>query len=75
MQAAPLTGSRYTAQITADRFCASICECDTTQPLLLQGQQGLSRKGPDAAQASYYYSQPQLAVRGSLVLGGQRLAD
>ena len=40
-----------------------------TQPLLLQGQQGLSRKGPQAAQASYYYSQPQLAVSGRLVLG------
>ena len=71
--AAPLTGSRYTAQITTTGFALNL-ECDTTQPLLLQGQQGLSRKGPDAAQASYYYSQPQLAVRGSLVLGGQRLA-
>ncbi len=45
---------------------------DETQPLLLQGDQGLSRKGPDAAQASYYYSLPQLAVRGHLDLQGQR---
>ncbi len=45
-----------------------------TQPLLLQGQAGLSRKGPDETQASYYYSLPQLAVSGALVLQGQRFA-
>jgi predicted secreted hydrolase len=39
----------------------------------LQGQQGLSRKGPQAQQASYYYSQPQLAVSGEVGLGTQRL--
>ena len=42
-----------------------------TQPVLLQGRQGLSRKGPEAAQASYYYSEPQLAVRGRLSLQGR----
>ena len=45
--------------------------CAPTQPVLLQGRQGLSRKGPDPVQASYYYSQPQLAVRGRLVLQGR----
>lgn len=35
-----------------------------TQPVLLQGQAGYSRKGKDAAHASYYYSEPQLAVSG-----------
>jgi predicted secreted hydrolase len=39
-----------------------------TQPVLLQGKDGLSRKGPDPAQASYYYSQPQLVVQGTLGL-------
>ncbi|MFZ3219775.1 MAG: carotenoid 1,2-hydratase [Rhodoferax sp.] len=43
-----------------------------SQPVLLQGDQGLSRKGPDATQTSYYYSLPQLQVGGSLVLQGQR---
>ncbi|KTT16101.1 carotenoid 1,2-hydratase [Pseudacidovorax intermedius] len=42
-----------------------------TQPPLLQGQAGLSRKGPDASQASYYYSQPQLAVQGRIAVAGQ----
>lgn len=41
-----------------------------TQPLLLQGVKGLSRKGPDPAQASHYYSQPQLAVSGQVVRNG-----
>jgi predicted secreted hydrolase len=35
-----------------------------TQALLLQGEAGWSRKGPDARQASHYYSEPQLAARG-----------
>ncbi|MES2888134.1 MAG: lipocalin-like domain-containing protein [Pseudomonadota bacterium] len=43
-----------------------------TQPVLLQGQAGYSRKGPQAAQASHYYSQPQLAVQGALTVDGQR---
>ena len=42
-----------------------------TQPVLLQGKQGLSRKGPDETQASYYYSQPQLATSGRLQIKGQ----
>ncbi|MGB2817149.1 MAG: carotenoid 1,2-hydratase [Burkholderiaceae bacterium] len=42
-----------------------------TQPLLLQGDAGFSRKGPSLAQASYYYSQPHLQVRAQLTLDGQ----
>ena len=37
-----------------------------SQAMLLQGQGGYSRKGPDAAHASYYYSEPQLKVSGSV---------
>ncbi|MDO9074297.1 MAG: lipocalin family protein [Rubrivivax sp.] len=43
-----------------------------TQPLLLQGQAGFSRKGPELRQASHYYSEPQLAASGRLVLAGQQ---
>ncbi len=42
-----------------------------TQALLLQGAQGWSRKGPDPAQASYYYTLPQLNANGELQLKGQ----
>jgi predicted secreted hydrolase len=47
---------------------------DITQSLLLQGEAGFSRKGPDPAQASHYYSQPQLAVRGRLRHAGKTRA-
>lgn len=45
-----------------------------TQPLLLQGEAGWSRKGPRPGQASHYYSQPQLAVRGTLMREGRERA-
>lgn len=45
-----------------------------TQPLLLQGEAGFSRKGPDESQASHYTSHPQLAVQGQVVDAGRRLA-
>ena len=43
-----------------------------SQPLLLQGVAGYSRKGPQPQQASHYYSQPQLATRASLRQGSQQ---
>ena len=42
----------------------------STQPPLLQGERGFSRKGPDPRAASYYYSLPQLAVSGEVTVGG-----
>jgi predicted secreted hydrolase len=44
-----------------------------TQPLMLQGDNGYSRKGPAPGQASYYYSEPQLRVSGSISRNGQRV--
>ena len=49
-------------------------ELRATQPLLLQGDAGFSRKGPDEAQASHYLSEPQLQVQGTLHRSGQRVA-
>ncbi len=65
--------SRYTTRIVGSDMGLEL-QFDSTQPVLLQGQQGLSRKGPDVAQASYYYSQPQLAVSGHLTVAGRRMA-
>jgi predicted secreted hydrolase len=45
-----------------------------TQPVMLNGDRGYSRKGPRPEQASYYYSMPQLAVAGSVVRDGKRAA-
>jgi predicted secreted hydrolase len=44
-----------------------------TQPLLLQGDTGWSQKGPSTEHASHYYSQPQLAVAGTLTQDGQTI--
>ena len=41
-----------------------------TQPVLLQGAGGFSRKGADPRNASYYYSEPQLKVAGTVARGG-----
>jgi predicted secreted hydrolase len=38
---------------------------------VLQGDRGLSRKGPGDTNASYYYSFPRLTTRGTLTLGTQ----
>jgi predicted secreted hydrolase len=45
-----------------------------TQPLLLQGEDGFSRKGPRPEQASHYYTQPQLRVEASIERDGRVLA-
>ncbi len=70
LQVAPGQASRYSASLPSTDFAIKL-QFSETQPVLLQGKQGLSRKGPDEKQASYYYSQPQLATSGSLQLKGQ----
>ena len=62
----------WKAGVAAADFALQLA-CAPTQPLLLQGRQGLSRKGPDEKQASYYYSEPQLQVAGTLSLAGHAL--
>jgi len=41
---------------------------------VLQGEAGLSRKGPEPGNASYYYSCTRLPTEGKLTLGGEALA-
>ena len=62
-------GGRYVAKIAAREFALDLAFVPT-QPLLLHGDGGYSRKGPEPAQASYYYSQPQLAVTGMVTVAG-----
>jgi predicted secreted hydrolase len=63
-------GQGWHARIPAGDFALEL-RFAPTQAVLLQGRQGLSRKGPEPAQASYYYSLPQLAASGRLLLRGQ----
>jgi predicted secreted hydrolase len=46
-------------------------ELAPTQPLLLQGDDGWSQKGPQPEYASHYVSWPQLAVGGRLRIGNR----
>lgn len=41
------------------------------KPLVLQGEAGLSRKGPGTGDASYYYSWTRLAARGRIWAAGR----
>ncbi|MBL0917813.1 MAG: carotenoid 1,2-hydratase [Hydrogenophaga sp.] len=61
----------YATRVTGDALLIDI-EAEAPQALLLQGEQGFSRKGPEPSQASFYVSQPQLRVRGTLGLAGRR---
>lgn len=61
--------SHYRALISSNAFAFDF-SATPTQPLLLQGVGGYSQKGPQAAQASHYYSQPQLAIGGTLTRDG-----
>lgn len=62
-------GDDYVASIAGRELQLSL-RMRPTQPVLLQGENGFSRKGPGGGQASYYYSRPQLAVSGSITLDG-----
>ena len=67
--------SRYAASATSDGAgFAFRLALKATQPVLLQGDRGVSRKGPGREQASYYYSEPQLAAAGTLSLDGRTVA-
>jgi predicted secreted hydrolase len=61
----------YTSRISSRDFRFDL-QFTPKQPLLLQGNQGLSRKGPEDKQASYYYSQPQLQATGSITHSAQQ---
>lgn len=59
----------YKTTIAASRFRLDLV-FSATQPPLLQGEAGYSRKGPRRESASYYYSMPQLAVTGTIAREG-----
>jgi predicted secreted hydrolase len=63
-------GNNYQAQIDSGDLAYRL-NFQTTQAPLLEGPQGVSEKGPDPKNASYYYSIPQLAVRGTVRIQGK----
>jgi len=63
-------GGTYEANIVAEDFALRL-GLRETQPVMLNGDQGFSRKGPDPHAASYYYSVPHLKVSGTVARDGQ----
>ena len=57
--------SLYRGRFSTPDFSLQL-QARRTQPVMLQGQAGWSRKGPQPTEASHYYSEPQLAVAAQL---------
>ena len=63
----------YRAEVGAHGFTLQLA-LKPSQPRMLQGEGGYSRKGPKPQQASYYYSEPHLAVTGTVTREGKPVA-
>lgn len=61
-------GGTFTTQAHADDFALDLTLAPS-QPALLQGDGGYSRKGPGESEASAYFSLPHLVVSGRLTRG------
>jgi predicted secreted hydrolase len=66
------TANGYAAEIPAREFRYSLT-FEAREPLLVHGERGVSRKGPQPAQASWYYSRPHLEVVGTVSVGARRI--
>jgi predicted secreted hydrolase len=65
-------GRGYQARVASRYFVFDLSFAPTQSPLL-QGVDGVSRKGPRPESASYYYSMPHLSVAGAVVESGRRV--
>jgi predicted secreted hydrolase len=63
------TANGYIALLSGNGFKISLT-LKPTQPVMLQGIDGLSQKGPEDKNASYYYTEPQLQTEGLISIGG-----
>ena len=55
----------YLAKVAAEDFSFDLALTET-QPALINGEDGVSRKGPQPQAASYYYSLPHMQVAGTV---------
>ncbi len=65
------SGDTYIARVRGAAFAFDL-SFRATQAPMQNGEGGYSRKGPDARDASYYVSEPQLAVTGGVAIGSRR---
>lgn len=67
-------GEGATARLRAsDGEVALDLQVTAAKPVVLQGDRGLSRKGPDPGNASFYYSFTRMPARGVVRLGAETL--
>lgn len=64
-----LSNGRFVAHVAGDGFALDLTFAPT-QPILAQGRNGYSQKGPRPDEASSYYSMPHLAVSGTVTEHG-----
>jgi predicted secreted hydrolase len=64
-------GAGYRAAFSGPGFALELALATPDAPLL-QGEAGISRKGPLPDQYSHYYSRPQLRTQAALTLDGRR---
>jgi predicted secreted hydrolase len=67
------TGKRWQLKLPTRAYTLNL-DLSPLVPVVLQGEQGLSRKSGEAGNASYYYSIPRLAATGYLVRQGEALS-
>jgi predicted secreted hydrolase len=61
---------QFTAKVAGEAFSLDLT-LTPTQPVLTQGENGFSRKGPAPGDASYYYSMPHIKVGGMITENGR----
>jgi predicted secreted hydrolase len=62
-------GGGYRTRVAGEDFSLDLA-FTPTQPPMLQGERGFSRKGPNPANSSHYYSEPHLRASGRIVSHG-----
>jgi predicted secreted hydrolase len=60
----------YIAKVVAEDFSFDLALSET-QAVLINGEEGVSRKGPQPQAASYYYSLPHMRVTGTISRQGR----
>ncbi len=62
-----------TIRAVGERGVAYALDLRPEKPPVLQGERGLSRKGPEPGNASFYYSLTRLATTGTVTVGGETI--
>lgn len=62
----------FVLSMKADDFSIQL-DLESLRPIVAQGNDGYSRKGPEVGNASYYYSLSRLQARGNVAIGAEKI--